>query len=228
MFTTSRIKLLKTRIVIIFILCISILLGITIFNIYPNIDINLANIFFNTNSLFFLKDNWWLAVFFHFYFKIFIIALILIFFIIHIYNKQNKQSLILSFSTVILIPIIISLIKKFSVHACPWDLSMYGGSLPLVKWWDKTLILGKCFPAGHAGLGLCIMGISVFYFIQNNKKFKFFYFSGIFLGLTLGIMQQIRGAHFLSHTLASIAIASIISECMCLIKILVSIPPHRT
>jgi membrane-associated PAP2 superfamily phosphatase len=193
------------------------LIGISIFNLYPNIDLICANYFYNTHEkLFYLKNSWWLEKFIHIYVKYSIIAFVIIsyIFIIYNYKKNSIKNIIISICVTILIPLIISLLKKLSSHACPWDLTLYGGTQELISWWQYAPnAFGKCFPAGHASTGLCVMGISVmFYSINDIKKARFFYIFGIVAGLVLGVSQQARGAHFLSHTLASIYIACVITN----------------
>ncbi len=126
----------------------------------------------------------------------------------------NSRVMIISLITTILIPITISILKRFSSHSCPWDLLIYAGGQKLIEWWEYAPnVSGKCFPAGHAATGLCIMGISIIFYAQNNIKYtRCFYILGIAAGLILGIAQQARGAHFLSHTLASVYIACSITN----------------
>jgi membrane-associated PAP2 superfamily phosphatase len=191
------------------------IIGLLIFNLYPQIDIICANYFFDINiNKFNLKNNWWLAKFIHVYVKYSIIIFIALCYIYFIYKKYNKKIILSSFGIISLIPLTISTLKKFSSHACPWDLEIYGSNTKLVAWWEYAPhIAGKCFPAGHASTGLCIMGISLIFYYRNNIKIaRYFYIGGIIAGLILGISQQMRGAHFLSHTLASIYIACTITN----------------
>ena len=208
--------MIKNSTIILFFLLVG-LAGIIIFNLYPAIDFIFADYFYNYHDkLFYLKNNWWLEKFIHIYIKYTIITFVIFFYIFIIYKnqKKSKKSILISLFVTILIPLIISLLKKLSAHACPWDLTLYGGTQELISWWQYAPhTFGRCFPAGHAAAGLCIMGISIiFYCINDIKKARFFYVFGIIAGLLLGLAQQARGAHFLSHTLASIYIACVITN----------------
>ena len=113
----------------------------------------------------------------------------------------------------ILIPISISLLKNFSVLHCPWDIDRYNGTAPFLKLLDYVpngLEHGACFPAGHATTGLWLASLCVFWLPQDTKKALFVFMMGLAGGLILGWVQQMRGAHFLFHTLWSMWIASLI------------------
>ena len=60
---------------------------------------------------------------------------------------------------------------------------------------------GHCFPAGHASAGFGFLG-GWFALHRHLPRLAGFWFLGaLILGLTFGIAQQLRGAHFMSHTL---------------------------
>jgi len=96
------------------------------------------------------------------------------------------------------------LIKGFSQTSCPWDLQVFGGAVPYVSHWDfwqNDGGGGHCFPAGHASTGFAFMA-AYFGLKQNNAPAaRVWLLGGFFVGSVLGISQQMRGAHFMSHTL---------------------------
>jgi len=69
---------------------------------------------------------------------------------------------------------------------------------------------GHCFPAGHATVGLWLAAFLIFWLPDQPKKALVVFCSGIALGFILGWVQQMRGAHFLFHTLWSAWLASLI------------------
>jgi membrane-associated PAP2 superfamily phosphatase len=100
--------------------------------------------------------------------------------------------------------IIVCLIKGFSQTSCPWDLQAFGGVSPYISHWDfsqKDGVGGHCFPAGHASTGFAFMA-AYFSLRQGGAPGARQWLVGaILVGCVLGISQQMRGAHFMSHTL---------------------------
>ncbi|MGR9114670.1 MAG: phosphatase PAP2 family protein [Gammaproteobacteria bacterium] len=106
-------------------------------------------------------------------------------------------------------PIVIACLKNKMHVYCPWDLAIYGGEKPYLRLFDfapPRSEVGFCFPAGHAGSGYAF--ICLYFFLYASKPV--YKFGGLYLGLALGLVyglaQQIRGAHFLSHDLFSLAV----------------------
>jgi membrane-associated PAP2 superfamily phosphatase len=96
------------------------------------------------------------------------------------------------------------LTKGFSQTSCPWDLQVFGSTLPYVSHWDfwrRDGGVGHCFPAGHASTAFAFMAV-YFGLKQSNapSAYRWLAMATVF-GFVLGISQQIRGAHFMSHTL---------------------------
>jgi membrane-associated PAP2 superfamily phosphatase len=113
----------------------------------------------------------------------------------------------------VLVPLIISVLKRQSVLHCPWDEQRYGGTAPYLKLLDavpSSMQAGHCFPAGHASTGLWLAAFCVFWLPHRPRVAIGVFFAGLGVGFVLGWVQQMRGAHFLSHTLWSMWIASAI------------------
>ena len=98
----------------------------------------------------------------------------------------------------------VTLIKGFSQTNCPWDLQAFGGLAPYVSHWNLWFgdgSGGHCFPAGHASTGFAFMA-AYFGLRQNNAPGAMLWLVlAIGVGFILGFSQQMRGAHFMSHTL---------------------------
>jgi len=92
---------------------------------------------------------------------------------------------------------------------CPWDLLRYGGTHPRVGLFGlRPAGLGRnhCFPAGHASGGYAWLAL-YFFFLAVRPGWRWAGLAaGACLGLVFGVSQQLRGAHFLSHDLWTIAI----------------------
>ena len=63
----------------------------------------------------------------------------------------------------LLIPLLLSTLKKLTNQACPWDLSDFGGALPYVRLLDPRPWAARsqaCWPAGHVAVGLSLLVVS--------------------------------------------------------------------
>jgi membrane-associated PAP2 superfamily phosphatase len=98
----------------------------------------------------------------------------------------------------------ISTIKLYSHTSCPWDLQEFGGTATYVSHWAWGLRdggSGGCFPAGHASGGFAFLG-GFFVFRHGLPETARRWLAGALLaGLVMGLAQQVRGAHYMSHTL---------------------------
>jgi membrane-associated PAP2 superfamily phosphatase len=98
----------------------------------------------------------------------------------------------------------ISLLKMASSTSCPWDLATFGGAAQHVSHWSWGGMdggSGRCFPAGHASAGFAFVA-GFFAFNHDAPRVARVWLAGaLAFGLVLGLAQQVRGAHFMSHTL---------------------------
>ncbi len=100
--------------------------------------------------------------------------------------------------------VLVATIKRFTATDCPWELSAFGGTLPFVSHWDWGVLAGAapghCFPAGHASAGFAWMA-GWFAWPPGARTGRRWLLASVAAGLVLGVAQQLRGAHFMSHTL---------------------------
>jgi membrane-associated PAP2 superfamily phosphatase len=106
--------------------------------------------------------------------------------------------------TVLLSVAAISAIKHASHTSCPWDLREFGGVAHHVSHWAWKVRdggAGGCFPAGHASAAFAYAG--GFFVLRRVSSRAAALWLGVSLaaGLALGLSQQLRGAHYMSHTL---------------------------
>jgi membrane-associated PAP2 superfamily phosphatase len=109
-----------------------------------------------------------------------------------------------------LVPLAISLLKQHSTSHCPWDLARYGGVEPYVRLFDALPLgatAGHCLPAGHASSALWLVALAVLWLPGEPRKAGLAAVLALVFGLLVGWLQQMRGAHFLTHTLWSMWIA---------------------
>ncbi|AVO41384.1 phosphatase PAP2 family protein [Simplicispira suum] len=106
--------------------------------------------------------------------------------------------------TTLLALAVVSALKYASTTSCPWDLAEFGGVARYASHWALGTVdggAGKCFPAGHASAGFAFIGG---YFVLRRSQplaARIWLGSVLVAGFVLGLSQQIRGAHFQSHTL---------------------------
>lgn len=90
---------------------------------------------------------------------------------------------------------------------CPWSTEGFGGSVPLASpTFSLSFRSGKCWPGGFAGTGFCMFAL---YFAFRDRHPDLAR-AGLAFALAFGgfcsAVQMIRGAHFLSHNLATLCI----------------------
>lgn len=118
----------------------------------------------------------------------------------------------------IAIPAVISVLKRFSVSHCPWDLQRYGGREPFVRLLEAMPAIieaGHCMPAGHASSALWLLGLVAFWLPYRPRMAAAVAVLVLVFAFGVGWMQQLRGAHFLTHTLWSVWIAVLIVDVLC-------------
>lgn len=111
----------------------------------------------------------------------------------------------------IAIPVVVSALKHRSFLHCPWDIDRYGGTAVYVRLLDAlpaSITPGRCFPAGHATSALWLAALSLLWGRDRPRAALATFAAGLLAGIGMGWMQQMRGAHFLSHTLWSAWIAA--------------------
>ena len=98
----------------------------------------------------------------------------------------------------------VSTIKLYSHTSCPWDLQAFGGVAMHVSHWAWGIRdggTGGCFPAGHASAGFAFIGgFFAFRHVLPNTARRWLA-GAMLVGFVFGLAQQVRGAHYMSHTL---------------------------
>jgi len=182
-------------------------------------DLQLADLVFDfTTNTFPLRHAWLTEEFNHVILKRVLTAAAIGFLLLVIWDfiLPRKWSWIRRFQfrvvalSAVSIPAAISLIKLQSDSHCPWDLQRYGGTEPYVRLFESLPLgvsAGQCMPAGHASSALWLISLSVFFLPYRVKSAVSTLVIFLMLGLGVGWMQQLRGAHFLTHTLWSMWIS---------------------
>lgn len=108
-------------------------------------------------------------------------------------------------------PFVVSTLKSWSNMHCPWAVDRYGGSNPFLRLLDTVpngWDAGHCFPAGHASTAMWLCSLAVFWLPHAPRQALLVFLAGSGAGLFLGWVQQMRGQHFLTHTLWTAWIAA--------------------
>lgn len=97
----------------------------------------------------------------------------------------------------------VSLLKAWSQTSCPWDLAAFGGVARYASHWSLGPDggPGRCFPAGHAAAGFAFLGGYFAFRGDAPRVARRWLAASLAAGFLFGFGQQLRGAHFLSHTL---------------------------
>jgi membrane-associated PAP2 superfamily phosphatase len=118
-------------------------------------------------------------------------------------RMARSQRLQLALTTLLTV-LVINVFKHTSLTSCPWDLAEFGGMSDYVSHWRWGIADGgggHCFPAGHASAGFAFVGG---YFVLRSGSpghARAWLLAALGAGLVFGLAQQVRGAHFMSHTL---------------------------
>lgn len=108
-------------------------------------------------------------------------------------------------ATALAASLVIFLLKSASATSCPWDITEFGGAAQHLSHWTGWFVAdgggGHCFPAGHATTGFAFVG-GYFALRRQMPRIAWAWLVvALITGFALGAGQQLRGAHFISHTL---------------------------
>ena len=112
--------------------------------------------------------------------------------------------------------IAVSLVKNTSHTSCPWDLREFGGTAHHVSHWAWGVLdggPGRCFPAGHASAAFAYLGGWFALRRAAPRVAAWWLAAALVAGCVLGLAQQWRGAHYMSHTLWSAWLCAAVGAC---------------
>ncbi len=117
-------------------------------------------------------------------------------------------------TSVALSSILLWLWKRASGVDCPWDLLRYGGTrIYLAPFSGESAgePAGTCFPAAHAAVAYAWLALW-FALAGVRPHWRLPALFGVLaIGVSFGFMQQLRGAHFLSHDIWSLALCWLVA-----------------
>ncbi|HEY0893872.1 MAG TPA: phosphatase PAP2 family protein [Cellvibrio sp.] len=180
-----------------------------------NVDRHLADYFYSIQgNSWAWKESWLAEDFFHKGGRSLSILLALLLLVLVIASRfsfwlsPHKKPLLYLFVATAGSSLLISLLKSSLAVSCPWEFDRYGGDLPYANVFDQLVLRNGegCFPAGHASAGYAWIS-AYFLGVHYQSRWRWLGLAiPLLVGMVLGVVQQIRGAHFLSHDLWSLAI----------------------
>lgn len=160
------------------------------------------------------KDSWLTEVFFHKGGRSASIVLALISLVLlglsffNLTLAAHKKPLLYLFLATAGSSLLIGFLKSSLAISCPWEFDRYGGQLGYSSAVEQLLIRNGagCFPAGHASAGYAWIS-SYFFGLYYQSRWRWVGLgASMIAGAVFGFVQQIRGAHFISHDLWTLAI----------------------
>jgi membrane-associated PAP2 superfamily phosphatase len=180
-----------------------------------NVDKTIADYFYQLQGKSWLWKNTWLAeTVLHKGGRTFSILLALLVLVVlvasYFYSQWNRLQKPLWYLLLALLgsSLLVSALKASLAISCPWEFEIYGGHLPYVNVIQQLQLRNGdgCFPAGHASAGYCWVAL-YFFGLYFKSPLRWTGLGGaLFAGIIFGFAQQIRGAHFISHDLWTLAI----------------------
>lgn len=122
-------------------------------------------------------------------------------------HRRRWWTIALSF---VLVPLVIGVLRRTSPMHCPWEIADFGGYAPYFDLFSPApadLRAGHCFPAAFVSSGSWTLAFALLWYPQGRWRTLAAGLATLALSFALGWVQQMRGAHFLSHTLWSLWIS---------------------
>lgn len=136
-----------------------------------------------------------------------LVAIIAALFVVRL--KPYLKHLTYTFVAAVSGPLLVTVLKDTTHIYIPWDLTLYGGDLPYVLLFDtvaRNAPVGHGFPGGHSSGGFAFLSVYFVLLIMNHSKRHLGLLIPLVLGTIFAFVQEMRGAHFLSHDIVSFAI----------------------
>lgn len=127
--------------------------------------------------------------------------------------RASRAGLVVALVSTSLTPIIVGALKSTSGVFCPSELVRYGGTAPYRRPYSSEICevpdKGHCWPAGHASGGFALLGFLAV--AETSERRRMVIVGAVFTGSVMGLYQVLKGAHFMSHTLATAGLALLVA-----------------
>lgn len=162
-----------------------------------------------------LRSHWFLTQVMHNGARWFAWLLLGVMIFIALFAKENglRNSARWAVAGTLMAILVVQWLKWISATSCPWHLHLFGGQAGLVSHWNWRITdggPGRCFPAGHASTGFALLPAWVA--LKRHMRHPLFALGiVVFVGLALGMVQVLRGAHFVSHVMWSGSVCMLVA-----------------
>lgn len=175
---------------------------------FSGLDLRAAQVF-GSGTGFPLRDNWFMNHVMHdgarrVSWLLVILLTLGIVWPFSVLRRIDRTARVQLVTSVLIALVAVSLVKTTSKTSCPWDLVDFGGTAQHISHWAFGVRDGgggRCFPAGHASAGFAFLCGWFAFRRQAPGVARVWLTIAIVAGFVLGLAQQARGAHFMSHTL---------------------------
>lgn len=159
-----------------------------------------------------LREHWWLSTVLHDDVKRLSVVLYLglvcmVFWPLGLWRQVPRSQRLEIAVGIALSLLVVSVIKRVSQTSCPWELQAFGGVASHVSHWAWGVSdggSGHCFPGGHASSALAFVALCLPWWMSSEpharRTGQTLMAAVLLLGLVLGAVQTLRGAHYPSHT----------------------------
>ncbi len=121
--------------------------------------------------------------------------------VLRLLTRRERVCMLISTLTIL---VVVSVLKNWNQSSCPWELKEFGGVAAYVSHWTWGIAdggEGHCFPAGHVSSAFCFLA-GYFWLRDKAPRAAMVWLAvALLAGCTIGVSQQVRGAHYTSHTL---------------------------
>lgn len=184
------------------------------------LDMHLAH-WFGTEYGFAMRDNWFLVRVMHeggraLGWLLVLVLAVCVSWPVGVLRQLDMPARVQLVASALFALLVVSLFKAKSTSSCPWDMQEFGGLARYASHWAWGVADGgggRCFPAGHASAGFAFLGGALALRPFAPVVARRWLWGALLTGLALGWGQQLRGAHFMSHTLWTGAVCWVVACC---------------
>jgi len=195
------------------------ILALIVINLFQ-LDFVIADSIYALTHSWYYQEQWFTSVFMHKYMKYVLILLYLVLLLKFFLRDKSTEDRFQRYGKIVLLislllgTLFVSYFKHTLQVDCPWDLLRYGGDKPffgLFQYGQAYLPSSHCFPSGHASSAFTWFSL-YFYTAIFYPKYRLKIFAVVLvLGYVLGLGQQFRGAHFISHDVWSMLVCMFVN-----------------
>ena len=125
----------------------------------------------------------------------------------------DRRALLFVVVCLALVPALAAFLKYLTGIHCPYSLGLFGGQHDFKGIWGFVLPdgikRGACFPAGHPSGGFALIALA---YVMKRKRIALTV--ALATGSVMSFYQMARGAHFISHCLATLLLSIVVIDCV--------------